>query len=319
MTPLLIIIGIAVFLFLISSVVATAIFHKAFVRISNNELDKALAKSDAYIRKSLSPEKAERISNGMSWANAQKYEHIYITSFDGLKLHAKLLQNPLSNGKIILLSHGYHSIPEYDFSGAFQLYYNLGYDMLLIDQRSHGESEGRYITFGVRERYDILKWCKYLRERFGAEYKIILGGISMGSTAVLLASALPELPANVVGIIADCGFTSPYDEFVHILKDSMHIPRFPILSIAEIIAKYSAGFTFKECSTIDAVKNTTLPILFIHGKNDTFVLPENTLKNYDACTSRKELILVPGAGHGLSFLVDERLCTEKLVDFLYKL
>ena len=300
----------------ITLAVIFSIFRKSFTRLPPEKNAAFTADSNELVSKSLSSENAKRIAEGIAWVHSRDCEHIYITSFDGLKLHAKLLKNPIPSGRIMLLAHGYHSFPEYDFSCAFRLYYNLGYDMLLIDQRTHGESEGKYITFGVRERYDILKWCEYLDGRFGKDRRIVLGGISMGCTAVLLAAGLPSLPDSVIGIVADCGFTSPYYEFAHVMKHSMHIPVFPFLDIASAISKSVMGFGFRDCTTVDAVKKTHLPILFIHGEDDTFVPPENTIINYDACISRKELILVPDAGHGLSFLVDERLCTEKLIDFL---
>lgn len=319
MNLLLAIISILVFISAAFSIFALVLFKTSFERLTPDDLEKTRKRVLQSMKSGKLADKSSKITNGIAWSKCQVYEDIWISSFDGLKLHAKFLYNPAQIEKTIILSHGYHSSPEFDFSCALPMYYELGYNLLLIDQRAHGQSEGKYICFGVRERFDILKWCQHISLKFGNKHQIIIGGISMGATAALLAAALPDMPKNLIGVIADCGFTSPYAEFVHILKDSMHIPLFPTLYLAELIAKNRAGFTFRECSTVDAVQNIKVPVLFIHGEGDTFVLPENTIKNYNSCTSAKELILIPDAGHGLSFLADEILCTKKLKTFLNSL
>lgn len=138
------------------------------------------------------------------------YENVFITSFDGLRLHAKFYAAPDPKAPVQIMFHGYKSAAERDFCGGLREGIDGGFNVLLVDQRAHGESEGKYLTFGVNERFDCLSWANYATERFGRDVKIYLYGISMGAATVLMASALP-LPDSVSGIVADCGYTSPKD------------------------------------------------------------------------------------------------------------
>lgn len=255
-----------------------------------------------------------RIREGIANLRTLPLEDVFINSFDGLRLHAKYYQNGNSKRTIILV-HGYKSYGAHDFSCAIDLYRSHGLNFLLIDHRAHGESEGEYICFGIKERHDVVSWCKYLSERI-PEGEIILSGISMGCTTALLAAALPDMPNNLVGIIADCGYTSPRDEFVHVMKSSMHIPIFPFLPFAERVVKHRAGFGFSDASTVDAVKALSIPVLFIHGEADNFVPLECSRRNFEACASDyKRLITVADAGHGMSFLGDEERCRKEIKAF----
>ena len=134
-------------------------------------------------------------------------EDVFLPSYDGLRLHGQLLQQPGAKGTILLF-HGYRSSWIIDFSIVLPYYYSLGYNLLAVDERAHGQSEGVYITFGVHERRDAATWAQYAAMHFGLDHPLFLGGLSMGATTVLLASAL-ELPPSVRGVIADCGFSSP--------------------------------------------------------------------------------------------------------------
>lgn len=138
------------------------------------------------------------------------YEDVFITSFDGLRLHAKFYAASERKAPVQIMFHGYKSSAERDFCGGLREGIDGGFNVLLVDQRAHGESEGKYLTFGVNERFDCLSWASYAAERFGNDVKIYLYGISMGAATVLMASALP-LPKSVSGIVADCGYTSPKD------------------------------------------------------------------------------------------------------------
>lgn len=151
---------------------------------------------------------ADEILSGIAFWRAQEPEDIFLPSFDGLRLHGQLVQQPESKGTILLF-HGYRSSWVIDFSIVLPYYYSLGYDLLVVDERAHGQSEGDYITFGVRERRDVVTWAQYAAMHFGPAHPLILDGLSMGAATVLMASEL-DLPASVRGIIADCGFSSPY-------------------------------------------------------------------------------------------------------------
>lgn len=137
----------------------------------------------------------------------------------------------------------------------------------------------------------------------------------MGSSTVLMATGLP-LPPTVKGVIADCGFTSAWEEFKNVLKVGMHLPVHPLLEATNLVCRLVAGFGFRDYSTLEAMKVNQLPILFIHGEADTLVPRQFTLDNYHACRSQKRLVSVPGAGHGLSYLVDTPKCQQALREFL---
>ena len=258
-------------------------------------------------------EYAPQILAGKHWYFTQAWERMEIRSYDGLKLVGYYLPAE-GSCRTILLFHGYRSDAVSDFSCAYAFYHSLGLNILAVHQRAHGESEGKYICFGVRERYDCQAWANSVRERFGPDQDIFLGGLSMGATTVLMASAL-DLPDNVRGIIADCGFTSAHDEFVHLLRYKFRLPIHPFLEGADLVARCLAGFHFSEYSTLDAMADSRLPILFVHGGSDNFVPTWMSERNYAACVSEKELIIVPGAWHGMSYLVDTAQCQTTLKNF----
>lgn len=229
------------------------------------------------------------------------WEDLYVTSHDGLKLHAAFFDRGAAD--TVLCFHGYRSTPFGDFSIGGTFYLNEGYNVLFVDQRAHGKSEGKYITFGVKERLDVKTWVEHMAPRTSG--RLFLSGISMGAATVLMASDL-ELP-KVVGIMADCGFTSPHAIIKKVISD-MHLPPLPILPLTDLWCRLLARFSHHGYSTVQAVAQSNYPILFVHGKADGFVPCAMTEETYEACTSEKELILVEQAGHGLSFLVERERC-----------
>lgn len=250
------------------------------------------------------------------WVNSHEHEDLRVMSYDGKLLHATFL--PRENAKgTILLFHGYRSCWQIDFGLVLPYYYDeLGYSLLLVDQRSHGLSQGKYLTFGVRERLDVLSWVTYMGQKLGHDAPLILGGLSMGATTVLLASCF-DLPANVRCIIADCGFTSPYAIAKSVLRrDYPKAPAGLLLPLCSVFTRIFAGFGLHDASTLDAVRESNYPILFIHGTGDKFVPCEMTKEAYTACASPKELVLVPGAEHGKSYLVEPEHVKAALKRFL---
>ena len=159
-----------------------------------------------------------------------------------------------------------------------------------------------------------LSWVNYLIDIFGSDIEIVLDGISMGATTVLMASAL-DLPSNVKGVIADCGFTSPWDIVTHVAKHDMHIPKFPLLYLMIPTVRLLCGFGLKAESTVNAVRKHNLPILYVHGLDDDFVPHEMSAKAYNARPENSRLVSVEGAAHGLSYVVDEKTCQKELHDF----
>ncbi len=229
-------------------------------------------------------------------------ERVTIKSRDGLTLVGHWY--PAQNAKrIMICMHGWRSNWYSDFGTCSQFLHEQGCSMLCPDQRSQGESEGEHIGFGVLERNDCYDWVKYVIDRFGQQLPIYLCGISMGATTVLMASEF-EYPPCVRGIISDCGFTSPHAIWSYVMKHNLHISDRIGYPIANFFVNKKASYDGDEMSTVDALRKTKLPVLFIHGDSDKFVPVQMTFENYAACASEKEIFIVPGAGHGISYFVD---------------
>lgn len=241
-------------------------------------------------------------------------EFVSITSHDGLKLSGRYY-HVQDGAPLDLCFHGYRSGPMTDFSGGSELSFRMGHNLLLVDQRAHGKSGGRTISFGIQERQDLLKWVDYAVNRFGSDLKILLYGVSMGGATVLMASEL-DLPGNVKGIVADCPYSSPIEIILHVGK-SMPIPDWLIRPFAILGAKIFGGFDLTETDAREAVKHTTVPILIIHGESDSFVPQEmsDIVQNNPVMVQR---FTVPGAEHGISYLVDTQGYRKIVTEFIRK-
>lgn len=251
-----------------------------------------------------------------AWFEQSDRVRLEITSFDGLKLVAYYLPHEESKG-IVLMMHGFHSLPMRDFASIARFYYDHGYSICLPYQRTHGESEGTYITYGVKERYDIRDWVAELNERYGLENDIWVHGISMGCATVLMGSGF-EYPFNVRGIIADCGFTSPYD-IIHFVLKYRKIPLPTVMvNVGDFYAKLFAKFSLHDYSTVKALSVNETPLLFIHGTADTFVPSYMTLANFEATHAPKELLLVDDAIHAMSFYTNEEQYGQAVLSFMQK-
>lgn len=242
-------------------------------------------------------------------------QQLYVESYDGLRLHAQLLRQENAVGTILLF-HGYRSSWNVDFSAVIPFYLAQGYNLLLADQRAHQGSAGTFLTFGVKERYDVISWVTYLGQLLGQEHPLFLGGLSMGATTVLLASCF-EFPANVRGVIADCGFTEPYAEMRHVLRGfGRWVPARFVLFWVGLFTRLLAGYGLHEADTRLSVARSRYPILFIHGTGDGFVPCEMTRENFAACTAEKALVLIEGAQHGCSYVKDRPRVQSALENFL---
>ena len=254
------------------------------------------------------------IDEGKAWYETLPNKRVTIQSHDGLTLVGHYIPAPGAD-QTILLAHGYRSQDgTRDFSCAFQTYSEKGYNLLLIDQRAHGESQGRYIGFGVPERHDIVQWTQFLNQHYPPR-AIVIEGMSMGSATVLMALDL-DLPENVVGAIADCGYTTPRKIIAHVFRRLIGIPLAPFWPGIQLCAKLRSGYFLSGASAIESLKKARIPLLFIHGEDDNYVPCDMGRENYSACASRKQLLTVPGAGHGVSFIVDNAACNKALFDFL---
>lgn len=240
-------------------------------------------------------------------------EEVTIESFDGLKLCGTWLAAENPKGTIIL-AHGYRSCKLVEFGMVLDFYRSYGLNILLPDQRAHGKSEGKIITFGVKECQDVKGWIGWVNRQCG-ELPVILSGLSMGASTVLYL-ADENLPSNVKGIIADCGFTSPWEIISSVFRNVTHLPAGPSLWVAEGFARVFGGFSLRQMDTRQVLKHNKLSLLIVHGTADGFVPCEMTRQGYEACTGDKEMFLVEGADHGLSFLKDSVRYKEKVLAFL---
>lgn len=256
------------------------------------------------------------LDSDISWLlNHSNYTDEYITSSDNLKLHSYQIKNETSSDKWVITVHGYTS-EGINMSSYAKKYYDNGYNVLIPDLRAHGLSEGDYIGMGWDDRLDIISWINYiLNEEPNAE--IILHGVSMGATTVLMTSG-EEIPSNVKAIVADCGYTSVWDEFAYQLDDLFSLPEFPILNVSSIVAKIRAGYFLGEASSIDQVKKSKTPILYIHGDQDDFVPYYMMEELYNATSSEKEMLTIKGAEHAKASEVDPETYWTSVNNFINK-
>ncbi len=312
---------------------ANVLFETAILRDNSNSLleqkwmKQLMGRLDEVFSKRAKAQEGERglgfdsftdvVETGKQWFWAQEKERIVMKSHDGLRLAAYYLPPKEQSDKVLILMHGYRNDGFGDFSGLVRFYHEMGYHLLVPHQRSHGESEGRYICFGVKERHDLKQWTEYIVKRMKGRCKVFLSGISMGGATVLMAAGL-DLPKQVKGIIADCAFTSPWDIFSSVMDLNFHVPKTPVLQVADIISRKRAGFAFKECSTLDCMRENRIPVLFIHGGTDTFVPTQMSYRNYETCTAPKELLIVERAAHATSNMVAPEIYRDKVIGFMEK-
>ena len=240
-------------------------------------------------------------------------EYVSIRSYDGLKLSARYYKGN-DDMPLCICFHGYRGSALRDFSAIGLYLIGKGYNVLNVDERAHWRSEGHTITFGIKERYDVLSWINYSNERFGADIPIYLFGISMGGGTVLMASGL-ELPNNVKAILADCPFNSPKDSIKHVCK-KIHLN--PTLSwpIVWLAAAIYGHFNVSETTAAIEVKKTKQPILIMHGEGDDFVPMYMSKEVKDANPDMVEWHSFPKAGHGMSYFYDKERYLAILDEFM---
>lgn len=255
--------------------------------------------------------------NDIDWFNSQPYEEVSIASEDNLLLKGYYLAAAVPTANTAILAHGYTS--QGTFMGPYAKLYSegLGYNVLLPDSRAHGKSEGNAIGFGWIDRLDYLKWIDFILDKVGEESKIVMHGVSMGGATVSMASG-ENLPRNVKAVISDSAYTSVKDELEYQLKIMFNLPYFPFMSSTSILTKIRAGFSFEEASALRQVKNSSTPTLFIHGEADAFVPFYMVNELYEACSSDKDIFVVPNAGHGEAYNTDPIGYANKISEFIGK-
>ena len=275
-------------------------------------------------RFALDPEFGGMLSKDAQWElegdNAwldENSEDRWLQSHDGLKLHALYLPQQGEGHKYAVLCHGYGSIPQ--TMGRFaSRFYEMGYSILAPAARTHESSEGRYASMRWLERRDIVAWVDSLVEQ-DPQAEVVLFGISMGGATVMMTAGEADLSSNVKCVIEDCGYSSVWDEFAGQLKEMFGLPTFPVLDAASLVTQLRAGYGFQEASAVEQLKKTSLPMLFIHGEEDTFVPYAMLDVVYQACASpEKELLSIPSAEHGEASSVDPERYWSTVEAFLAK-
>ena len=254
----------------------------------------------------------EKMVHWMKDVRAMPHEDFFITSFDGLKLHGRFYEYA-PGAPIELMFHGYRGNADRDLCGGVQRCFKLGRSCLLVDQRCSSASDGKVITFGIKEHRDCRSWIDFMVQHFGDDVKIILTGISMGASTVLMAAGSP-LPPQVKGVLADCGFSCAKDIICKVIRQ-LRLPPKLIYPFVRLGAILFGGFDPESYSAVEAVKTATIPVIFFHGETDDFVPYEMSKENFDACSSRKALVITPGAGHGLCYPIDPKGYLQALGDF----
>ncbi len=257
---------------------------------------------------------------GNNWIK-EKYANnevkdVYIKTKDNIKLHGILIENKNNKG-IFLETHGYRSTPITDLYPSCHEYYKMGYSLLLVDHRACGRSTGKYITFGIKESKDIILWIKYLNKLYPNK-NIILAGVSMGATSLMLSLKRLKDNMNVKCALIDSGFISPYDEVLYCIKHYFYISGKPFIEMINLWCIIFAKYSLKEDNTISALNKTNIPILFVHGLKDDFVLPKNTIINYKKYKGPKEIHLYKEATHGISYLVNPKKYVKDIQEFISK-
>lgn len=258
----------------------------------------------------------DTILKSIAALDALTYEQVNITSHDGIRLSGRYYHF-YDDAPLQIMFHGYRSCGLQDMCGGSMLARKNGCNVLLVDQRAHGKSGGHVITFGVEERYDCLSWTQYAIKRFGGDVKILFVGLSMGAATVLMASGLP-LPENVVGIIADCPYTSP-GAIIRSVCRSMHLPSVIVYPFVLIGALIYGKFCIWKGDAVRAVANTKVPILIFHGEDDRLVPCEMSRQICAENSSMVTLVTIPEAGHGLSYMLDPAQYETSVEKFLHSI
>ncbi len=266
-----------------------------------------------------------------NWFLSQNPVKVQITSNDSIKLTGDFLpigkneyssdsdafEQAKSAAATVILCHGFMGYGLRDFAVVFRTYHEMNFNILVINQRAHGDSGGNTITFGYNERYDIRNWIYFVNSKIGEKLPVVLDGVSMGCASVLMCLGL-SLPQNVKASIADCGYTTPYAIMKKVFCGTTHLPEHPFMDIANLVVKNHAHFSLKSVSATEAMKNNKVPVFFAHGKSDDFVPCQMTLENYNACAAQKHLLLVENAGHCMCVLVAHEQYIRELKEFLHQ-
>lgn len=306
---------------LIALLIILIILILFFFLIGNYFCDIALNPkvSKKYILRSVTNEDKdeERKDNieGEKWLNDFARE-IDIVSEDDLKLHGYLVLNPMKKSNTwVILAHGYMG-RAYEMVKYAKKFIEMGYNTLLVDLRAHGKSEGKYIGMGWKDRLDILKWIERICLDI-PDSKIIVYGTSMGAATMMMTIG-EKLPRNVKMCIEDCGYSSVQRQFEMMLKTIKPCIAKYLMTAASLVAKFKVGYNFDEASCLKQIKQSNIPILFIHGDRDKFVPYEMLDELYEEANLPKEKLVIKNAGHVESSKINPELYWSTIEKFIKK-
>lgn len=257
----------------------------------------------------------DELIRAMDEMDETETETVFIVSDDGYKLRGHLFIRDISK-PFILFAHGYHGTYMRDGYGSYLISKKTGLNILMIEQRAHGKSEGNFITFGVKERCDVFRWIEFLNDKYNNP-EIVLSGVSMGAATVMMAAGL-ELPGNVKGIIEDCGYTSPKEIIINTAK-GMKLPGKTLYPFARIGAMIASKADMNSCKAIECMKDTKLPVMFIHSKTDGFVPFEMNNRLYEVCDSDKMRLIIEDTAHAVTALYHYPEYECEILKFLQKI
>ena len=247
-------------------------------------------------------------------SRATPHRKVEITTFDGLTLRGRYYELT-PDAPIEIMMHGYQGNLERDLSGGIFRAMNIGHSVLLYDHRGSGLSDGNTMTFGINESRDCRRWIDYVLKNINPNAQIILSGVSMGAATAMITSGYDDLPENVVGIVADCGYTSAEDIIKKVVRE-MKLPPNLLYPFIKLGAKLFGGFDLDEFSPIEQVKKSKIPTIFVHGDIDGYVPMEMSERNYEACSAKhKKLVIIKGADHGLAYPVGLQNYLDVLSEF----
>ncbi|MFB4160837.1 alpha/beta hydrolase [Geomicrobium sp. JSM 1781026] len=248
------------------------------------------------------------------WLRAYDAVEVNEQSTDGFRLHGFYINGDITLGKTVIIAHGYAGQAQ-DMKDWAQMYVKKGYNVLLPDARGHGKSEGNYIGFGYHEREDYVSWVNWIGRRRPND-SIILHGVSMGAATVLMTSGERTLSEQVKAVISDCSFSSLSPLLAYQLQRMYKLPRYPLVPLTSVITKMRAGYSFKDASPVDFVQRSTLPTLFIHGGDDSFVPTSMVYELYKRAAGEKALYVVTGAEHGNSYHTDPQEYEDRVFSWI---
>lgn len=254
-----------------------------------------------------------------SWVDSLKQvealKDTFIKNSEGQKLHAFYIRAPKATDKTAVIVHGYTDNAIRMFMIGYLYNHDLSFNVLLPDLQHHGESEGEAIQMGWKDRLDVLEWMNVANNLFGNKTQMVVHGISMGAATTMMLSGEKQQPF-VKCFIEDCGYTSVWDEFSHELKSSFHLPAFPLMHTTSWLCSIKYGWNFKEASSLKQVAKCKLPMLFIHGDKDNYVPTWMVYPLYKTKPAPKELWIVSGADHAVSYKKNKQAYTDKVYHFI---